>query len=142
MTRIMYRTTVIEKVVLGRAEMPEATARKIGFGALATFATHVSNAVRRVVERTAILRELSALSDRELADVGLLRGDIPAVATKSVTVPAGPGLVAAFGELLHDLLVAPVVLWNKRRTAYSALEALDDRMLADIGVARAEISDV
>jgi uncharacterized protein YjiS (DUF1127 family) len=39
-------------------------------------------------------------------------------------------------------LIAPVALWNKRRVAFSALDGLDDRMLADIGVARAEIPDV
>jgi uncharacterized protein YjiS (DUF1127 family) len=138
----MYRTTANEKVALSRADMPEATARKVGFAALAVFATRVTNAVRRVVERTTILRELAALSDRELADIGLLRGDIPAAAMNSVTVPEGPSLFAAFGEMLHDLLIAPVVLWNKRRVAYTALNALDNRMLADIGVARAEIADV
>ncbi len=138
----MYRTTANEKVALSRADMPEATTRKVGFAALGVFATRVANAVRRVVERTTILRELAALSDRELADIGLLRGDIPAAAMNSVTVPEGPGLLAAVGEMLHDLLIAPVVLWNKRRVAYTALNALDNRMLADIGVARAEIADV
>lgn len=142
MVRIMYRTTGNEKVVLGRADMPEVTARKTGFGALGVFAKHVVNSVRRTLERTAIARQLTALNDRELADIGLTRADIPAVADRSVTVPAGPGPVAAFGEMLHDLLVAPVALWNKRRVAYSALNALDDRMLADIGVSRAEIADV
>jgi uncharacterized protein YjiS (DUF1127 family) len=44
--------------------------------------------------------------------------------------------------MLHDLLVAPVALWNKRRVAFSALNALDNRMLADIGVSRADITDV
>ncbi|HEV8390001.1 MAG TPA: DUF1127 domain-containing protein [Dongiaceae bacterium] len=138
----MYRTTANEKVVLGRADMPEATARKTGFGALAVFSSRVINSVRHTLERTAILRQLAALNDRELADIGLSRADIPAVAERSVTVPAQPGLIAAFGELLHDLLVAPVALWNKRRVAFSALNALDNRMLADIGVARAEIADV
>lgn len=142
MTRIMYRTTGNEKVALGRAGMPEATARKTGFGALAVFSKRVINSVRHTLERTAILRQLAALNDRELADIGLSRADIPAVAERSVTVPAQPGLIAAFGELLHDLLVAPVALWNKRRVAFSALDALDNRMLADIGVARAEIADV
>jgi uncharacterized protein YjiS (DUF1127 family) len=142
MTEIMYRTTANEKVVLGRANMPEATTRKTGFGALTVFAKQVITSVRHVLERNAIARELSALSDRELADIGLHRGDIPAVAAQSVTVPAGPNLFAAFGRMLHDLLVAPVVLWNKRRVAYSALNALDNRMLADIGIARAEIGDV
>jgi uncharacterized protein YjiS (DUF1127 family) len=122
--------------------MPEATARKTGFGALTVFAKHVTNSVRHALERAAITRQLSALTDRELADIGLSRGDIPAVAARSVTVPAGPGLVTAFGEMVHDLAIAPVVLWNKRRAAYSALNALDNRMLADIGVARAEIADV
>jgi uncharacterized protein YjiS (DUF1127 family) len=142
MTRIMYRTTVNEKVVLGRANMPEAATRKTGFGALTVFAKQVTTSVRHVLERNAIARELSALTDRELADIGLYRGDIPAVATQSVTVPTGPNLFAAFGGMLRDLVVAPAVLWNKRRTAYAALNALDNRMLADIGVARAEIADV
>ncbi|MEZ5830235.1 MAG: DUF1127 domain-containing protein [Dongiaceae bacterium] len=138
----MYRTTANEKVVLGRANMPEATARKTGFGAIAVFAKHAINAVRRTVEISAIARELSALTDRELADIGLTRADIPAVAQRSATAPVAPRLSVAFGEMLHDLLVAPVTLWNRRRVAYSALNALDNRMLADIGVARAEIADV
>jgi uncharacterized protein YjiS (DUF1127 family) len=142
MIEIMYRTTGNEKVVLGRAEMPEATARTTGFGALAVFAKRVINSVRHSLERTAIGRELAALNDRELADIGLTRAEISTVAEKSVTVPAQPGLVAAFGEMLHDLVVAPVALWNKRRVAFSALNALDNRMLADIGVTRAEIADV
>jgi uncharacterized protein YjiS (DUF1127 family) len=138
----MYRTTANEKVVLGRAEMPEVTTRKTGFGALAVFAKHVTNSVRHTLEFTSIARQLAALNDRELADIGLTRGDIPAVAARSVTAPKAPSLVAAFGEMVQDLLITPVVLWNKRRAAYSALNALDNRMLADIGVARAEIADV
>jgi len=142
MSKIMYRTTGNEKVVLGRADMPEATARKTGFGAFAVFSKRVINSVRHTLERIAIARQLSALNDRELADIGLSRSDIPAVAERSATVPAQPGLTAAFAEMLHDLLVAPVALWNRRRVAFSALNALDNRMLADIGVARAEIADV
>lgn len=142
MVRIMYRTIANEKVVLGRAETPEATARKTGFGAFAVFARHVINSVRHTLERTSIARELTALTDRELADIGLSRGDLPAVAWRSVTAPKAPRLTVAFGEMVHDLVIAPVALWNKRRAAYSALNALDDRMLADIGVARAEIADV
>ena len=138
----MYRTIANEKVVLGRAEMPEATPRKTGFGALAVFAQQVTNSVRRTLELASISRELSALNDRELADIGLSRGEIPAVAARSVTAPATPSLTVAFSQLVQDLVIAPVVLWNRRRAAYSALNGLDNRMLADIGVARAEISDV
>jgi uncharacterized protein YjiS (DUF1127 family) len=142
MTEIMYRTNENEKVVLGRADMPAATAPKTGFGALAVFAKRVANSVRDTLERTTIARELSALNDRELADIGLTRGNIAAVAERSVTAPKAPNLVTAFGEMVYDLVIAPVALWNKRRSAYSALNALDNRMLADIGVARAEIADV
>lgn len=138
----MYRTTANEKVVLGRAEMPEATTRKTGLGALTVFAKQVTNSVRRTLEFASIARQLAALTDRELADIGLTRGDIPAVALRSVTIPAGPSVTASFGQMLHDLIVAPVALWNRRRVAFSALNGLDDRMLADIGVARAEITDV
>jgi uncharacterized protein YjiS (DUF1127 family) len=139
MIRIMYRTNANEKVVLSRATTPEATTRKTGFGALTVFAKQVANSVRATLERTSVGRQLSALSDRELADIGLHRGDIPAVV--DATAPQ-IGVVAAFGRMLHDLLVAPSVLWNKRRVAHSALNALDNRMLADIGLARAEIGDV
>ena len=142
MTKIMYRTTANEKVALGRANEPATTTRETGFGALTVFAKRVVSIVRRQVEFAAIQRELAALNDRELADVGLTRADIPGVAEKSVTVPAEPGLVTAFGEMLHDLLVAPVAVWNRRRVAYAALNGLDNRMLADIGISRAEISDV
>jgi uncharacterized protein YjiS (DUF1127 family) len=135
----MYRTNANEKVVLSRATTQEATARKIGFGALTVFAKHAVNSVRATLERTSVARQLSALSERELADIGLHRGDIPAVVAGSTPQI---GVVAAFGRMLHDLLVAPAVLWNKRRVAHSALNALDNRMLADIGLARAEIGDV
>lgn len=139
----MYRTNENEKVALTRANTPDLAARKTGFAAIGTFAKRVVNSVRGSFERTAIARELSALDDRELADIGLSRADIPAVAASSVAKGRqGPGVVAAFGEMLHDLLVAPIALWNKRRAAFGALSALDDRMLSDIGLARAEIAGV
>jgi uncharacterized protein YjiS (DUF1127 family) len=142
MTEIMYRTIGNEKVALGRANSPEAATRQTGLAALGVFAQRLVNSVRRTLERAAIARELSALDDRELADIGLTRADIGTVAETSVNQYGQPGVVAAFGQMLHDLLVAPVVLWNKRRAAFGALNALDDRMLSDIGVARAEIGSV
>lgn len=138
----MYRTIGNEKVELGRANMPAVSARKTGFAALGVFADRLVNSVRRILEQAAIARELSALDDRELSDIGLGRGDIMAVAQASVMKTGELSLAAAFGEMLHDLLVAPVALWNKRRAAFGALNALDDRMLSDIGVARAEIGTV
>ncbi len=138
----MYRTIGNEKVALNRANAADVATRETGFAALGLFAKRVVNSVRRTFERAAIARELAALDDRELSDIGLGRGDIARVAEASVTQDGEPGIGAAFGELLHDLVVAPVVLWNKRRAAFGALNALDDRMLSDIGVARAEIASV
>jgi uncharacterized protein YjiS (DUF1127 family) len=130
----MYRTIENEKVALAT--------RKTGFAAIGVFAERAVNSVRRAFEKAAIARELSALDDRELSDIGLGRGDIAAVAEASVATTGEPGFGAAVVELLHDALVAPVVLWNKRRAAFGALNSLDDRMLSDIGVARAEIGSV
>jgi len=138
----MYRTTGNEKVALGQANASEVAARQTGFAALGLFAKRVVNSARRAFERAAIARELAALDDRELSDIGLGRGDIARVAEASVAQDGEPSFGAAVTEMLHDLVVAPVVLWNKRRAAYGALNALDDRMLSDIGVARAEIAGV
>lgn len=138
----MYRTIVNEKVALDRANAPEVAARKTGFAALGLFAERVVNSLGRTFERAAIARELAALDDRELADIGLTRADIPAVAEQSVAPTGEPGLAAAFLEMVYGLVVAPVLLWNKRRAAFSALNSLDDRMLSDIGVERAEIGNV
>ena len=74
----MYRTIGNEKVELGRANSPEVSARKTGFAALGVFANRSVNSVRRTLERAAIARELSALDDRELSDIGLGRGDTAA----------------------------------------------------------------
>lgn len=138
----MYRTIGNEKVALGRANAAEVAARATGFAALGLFAKRAVNSVRRTLERAAIARELAALDDRELSDIGLGRGDISRVAEASVAQNGEPTLGGAFVEMLHDAVVAPVVLWNKRRAAFGALNALDDRMLSDIGVARAEIASV
>lgn len=139
----MYRTTGNEKMALNRANASEVAVRETGFAALALFAKRAVNSVRRTFERAAIARELFALDDRELADIGLTRADIDRVAETSVAATSQePGIGAAFGELLHDLLIAPVVLWNKRRAAFGALNSLDDRMLSDIGVERADIGTV
>ena len=47
-----------------------------------------------------------------------------------------------FAAMLHGLdriLVQPLQSWRHKRAAYRELMALDDRQLADIGVARGEI---
>ena len=100
----MYRTIGNEKVELSRANSPEASARATGFAALGVFAKRSVNSVRRTLERAAVARELAALDDRELSDIGLGRGDIDAVAQASVTHTGEPSLVAAFGDIAERLV--------------------------------------
>ncbi len=52
------------------------------------------NAIATWVQRNRSIRELSALSDRELADIGIVRGDIMAVVTQ--------------GHMHHDEVAAVV----------------------------------
>jgi uncharacterized protein YjiS (DUF1127 family) len=127
----MTRFTKVEKAMVGDADTlaPRAT----GFvGALVARFRHA--AVRRQVAH-----ELSELSDRTLADIGIIRADIDRVATVTAdqAVPTGGSL--GLGAFLETALVRPVVRYIRRRRAYDNLMALDDRMLNDIGVSRDEI---
>ncbi|MGD9741308.1 MAG: DUF1127 domain-containing protein [Dongiaceae bacterium] len=127
----MTRFTEVEKAMVGQANTlaPHAT----GFvGALVARFRHA--AVRRQVAH-----ELSELSDRTLADIGIVRADIDRVATVTAdqAVPTGGSL--GLGAFLGTALVRPVVRYIRRRRAYDNLMALDDRMLNDIGISRDEI---
>ena len=57
---------------------------------------------------------------------------------------AAPALVAAFERAggLIARIADTVEDWNRRRATYRYLMALDDRMLNDIGIARADIPAV
>ncbi len=90
--------------------------------------------VRKWLKQRAAIRELKALDDRMLADIGLARGEIRAAveaAEEAAPTAHEPGLVAGF--------VTRFRLWSRRRAAIREIEALDDRMLADIGVIRHDI---
>ncbi|MGH6932736.1 MAG: DUF1127 domain-containing protein [Dongiaceae bacterium] len=82
--------------------------------------------------RRAAYWELMALDDRMLHDIGLSRGDIPAV-------------IAGIGrhEVLEDLAgLNGLRAWNRSRDVSKALHALDNRMLDDIGMVRGDIEIV
>jgi uncharacterized protein YjiS (DUF1127 family) len=108
--------------------------------------------LRRWQKRRETIRQLEALEDRILADIGLVRGDIPSVAARSYTETAvasttAPALATQLWETLRDsapgkgaargLTVARA--WLRRRATIKALEALDDRMLEDLGLLRSQI---
>jgi uncharacterized protein YjiS (DUF1127 family) len=109
----------------GRADAQGSAGRS--FGLLA--------ALRRWQRRHALHHELMSLDDHLLADIGLKRSDIARIATWAAEEPAAPrraGVAAKIGQALRR--------WSDRRRAFAELAALDDRMLADIGIARSDIA--
>ncbi len=90
----------------------------------------------RPFKRAQIARELRMLDDRMLRDIGLGRSDIDCVASQSV------GGDEWLGVALARYIGRKIGAWSARRDAYRRLMALDDRMLADIGLSRAEIPAV
>jgi uncharacterized protein YjiS (DUF1127 family) len=103
-------------------------------------------------KRRAAIRQLEGLDDRILADIGLVRGDIDeavdrAAAARSAERGAEPSLAARVlatwrawdpGRPARGL-VTRGRQWLKRRATIRELQALDDRVLADIGLLRRDI---
>lgn len=106
-------------------------------------------------QRRATIGALEALDDRLLNDIGLCRGEIraavaggsarsmaPSVAT-SVKAAAGTQTAGALSQSpLGRLIARPFSAlshWLRRHRTISELRALDDRMLADIGLIRGQI---
>lgn len=91
--------------------------------------------LRRAYSRRRTLAALAALSDRDLADIGLHRSNIDATAieTSRENVPEVRGF-------WHRVLRR----WredNDRRRTVQDLLAMDDRILADIGFERSQVWD-
>ena len=90
--------------------------------------------LRRDLLRRRTVNELYRLDDRILADIGIVREQIEPTAAdlaQAALPPSKPrvGLVSRLG------------LWRRRRAAIRELEALDDRLLDDIGLRRPEIRE-
>ncbi len=105
-------------------------------------AGYVSKSVMRWNERRIAYRELSSMDDYLLKDIGVSRLDIETViysgrnGTPLFLVP-----FIALGKL--TVVVAKAVeRWNERRHVYWELSTMDDRILADIGIARSEIEAI
>ncbi len=115
-----------EKVELSRAMSPASTARTEKFAP----ASPKGTALQRWLRRAAVARELSQLDDRMLSDIGVQRWQIDEIADQAAG-GARPSLLAA--------LFAPLLHWHRRNEAFRQLSRLDDRMLSDIGISRADI---
>lgn len=96
----------------------------------------VVSAVQRGVARRRTLAALEDLDDRLLRDIGVERGDIGRIALESSQV-AHPHQAGWLQRLKAELTRAAI-----RRQTISQLAGLDDRLLRDIGVERAAISEM
>ena len=130
----MNRYAYNNKAIAADATMPvRVAARMIDFDHLAQSET-LMDILLRPFRRGKIARELRMLDERMLSDIGLSPSDIDRIAVESV---GGKGewivlsLVAYVGRKIAN--------WAHKRAAYRSLMALDDRMLADIGLTRSDI---
>ncbi len=129
---------VINQNMASSLSLSASATRETGFAAFARFGRAIVATARRFYERAQLQNELYALDDRSLNDIGVDRGAIPALAREAL--PAGDEtLFTEFSRLVVNGILRPMIDWNRRRQARASLEALDDRLLADIGMARFEI---
>lgn len=139
MNRIVINQNVMAHTALSSAVTREISPRETGWAAFARFGRALANAPRRAYQRRQLENELYGLDDRSLNDIGVSRGAIPALARDALPVGEDGNLFAEFSRLVVNGLLRPMIDWNRRRKARAILSALDDRMLADIGLARYEI---
>ncbi|MBX6323320.1 MAG: DUF1127 domain-containing protein [Rhodospirillaceae bacterium] len=131
----MSRYTNTEKAALERAKR-EAAARRSTLGLIVLLGKAVVADLGRARRRAAVARELRELDARTLSDIGVDPWRIDEVARRVVAEErAGQPTT---GAVLRQLLRRPLA-WLERRRAYNELMALDDRLLRDIGINRADI---
>jgi uncharacterized protein YjiS (DUF1127 family) len=117
------------------ATMPVAVASNITISSPAGYPS-LTEILLRPFKRMQVVHELQALDERTLRDVGVSKSEIERVAAESVG--GDEWVVISLAKLLGRKLAA----WSSRRDAFRRLMALDDRMLADIGISRSEIPAV
>ncbi len=85
-------------------------------------------------KRAKLSQEMYALNDRMLADIGICRNEIQLIVEKSYPRVR---VMAVIAGLLNKWADA-----RKNRKIARDLAAFDDRMLADIGLGRSDISSI
>lgn len=81
--------------------------------------------------------QLYAMSNRELADIGITRGDI------EFAVNGGVAPKTMLHKRIEAAFVAPFKAlenWRSRREGYAQLMAMDARQLSDIGLTRSDVA--
>jgi len=136
----MTRFTASEKVMLGRAMAPAGVTRTIAPATVGGALRDLAAALLRPVRRQAIADRLERLDDRMLQDIGVDRYEIGAIA-ESITARNAPRVGVALGNLFA-VLGRSLAAWSERHAALRELNALDDRMLKDIGITRGDIPAV
>jgi uncharacterized protein YjiS (DUF1127 family) len=143
---------MLDDIGIARDEL-EQLASDLALAALPRRRPRVSHLarLRSWLRRRAAIRELELLDDRMLADIGLVRGKIreavERAATEAPPAETRGDIAGAALSTLHKWLSVHRVaglfalarLWLRRRATIRELEALDDHMLADIGLLRSEI---
>jgi uncharacterized protein YjiS (DUF1127 family) len=96
----------------------------------------VARALARWYDRQKAYQELMSLDEYTLRDIGISRTEIPALINQMATIDhrAVPA-----SWTLEDELVRPLRQWNRSRATAKTLNAMDDRMLSDIGMVRGDI---
>ena len=96
----------------------------------------VVRTLSRWYQRQKAYQQLMTLDEHTLRDIGISRTEIPALIAQMAAADhrAGP---AAW--TLEDELIRPLRQWNRSRATARTLNAMDDRMLSDIGMVRGDI---
>jgi uncharacterized protein YjiS (DUF1127 family) len=129
----MTRFTDFEKAMLDLARTQDPAAKTRKTISLADLGAALVESLRRPWRRSQLAFELGRLDERMLADIGMKRFEIETVACN-----ASRAATPTLGELTSRSLATA---W-KRRQLRRELTALDDRMLTDIGISRADIPAV
>ena len=93
------------------------------------------SALARSQRKRRTLHELSLLSDRALADIGLQRDQIAATATEATAQ------TEAHRSVWH-MIADRIKREYRRRKTVAQLSAMSDRVLQDIGIERADIGKI
>ena len=129
---------ILDDIGIARWEIPAVADRVAGRSAqrlstaVARMASALAGGLKVWMERRTATRELMALDDRMLRDIGISRSDIPEI-------------VATFGRIAPESDVSnadpleSLRQWARRRATAKDLSSLDNRTLNDIGMVRGDI---